>query len=144
MALTERNRPYETLIRHNDDGSIGAHHVTISEVLRDGAVITATTNPPVAVEGEALALVLGSDLVAALGDNTRLRGVVELQQRQIADGQQQLAAAAESGAKLQARLDATLNENASLRAALDQLQQQLAQVTATSKATAAEAAPAPV
>ena len=49
MALSERTRPYETLIRHKEDGTIGAHHVQITEILRDKVIISATI-------GEALPL----------------------------------------------------------------------------------------
>ncbi len=46
MALTERTRPYEVLIRYNQDGAgvetTAAHQVHITEVLRDGVVISAT------------------------------------------------------------------------------------------------------
>lgn len=47
MALTERNRPYQILIRFNEDGSIGANYRTIYESLRDGVVIYALENAPV-------------------------------------------------------------------------------------------------
>lgn len=82
MALTERTRPYETLIRHNNDASIGAHHVTITEVLRDGVVINATLAPPVPIEAETLQGILGADLAAALAYIPRLEAqVVDLSQR---------------------------------------------------------------
>ncbi len=46
MALTERTRPYEVLIRYNQDAvgveTTAAHQIHITEVLRDGVVISAT------------------------------------------------------------------------------------------------------
>lgn len=66
MTIIERNRPYETLIRYNPDGTIGAHHVQINEVVKDGEVIAATTQPPQSVAGPVLDAVLGAATVLAL------------------------------------------------------------------------------
>lgn len=72
MALTERDRPYETMIRHNSDGSIGAHHIRINEILRDGTVISAkvgAAEPLAVAEGQGglkLSEVLGEALPIAL------------------------------------------------------------------------------
>lgn len=68
MAIAERTRPYETLIRHNADGTIGSHHKLINEVLRDGVVIMANELAPEPVEGAALEAVLGQATVAALAE----------------------------------------------------------------------------
>lgn len=46
MALSERTRPYEYLIRINADLSIGAQKQSLTEVLRDGEVISAIVNAP--------------------------------------------------------------------------------------------------
>lgn len=46
MALQERTRNYEILIRFNEDGSIGAHRQNISEIIKDGAVIAASVLTP--------------------------------------------------------------------------------------------------
>lgn len=54
MALTERIRLYEVLIRVREDGSAAAHQQKLSEVLRDGEVISATVLDPEAVEGDTL------------------------------------------------------------------------------------------
>lgn len=70
MALTERDRPYETLIRHHEDGSIGAHHVRINEILRDGIVIQAsvgTAIPLATADGQG-----GLKLSEVLGEATSL------------------------------------------------------------------------
>ena len=61
---------YETLIRHHDDGSIGAHHVRINEILRDGVVIQAsvgTAIPLSVAEGQG-----GLSLADVLGEATSL------------------------------------------------------------------------
>lgn len=49
-SFEERTRLYEVLTRVNPDGSIASQASYISEVLRDGVVISATVNPPVAVD----------------------------------------------------------------------------------------------
>ena len=68
MAIQERTRPYETLIRHHPDGTIGSHHKLINEVLRDGVVIMATELEPEDVKGTALEAVLGQATAAALAE----------------------------------------------------------------------------
>jgi hypothetical protein len=88
MALTERERDYEILIRINEDGSLGAHFRSITEILRDGDVVSAVENPPVPLataigqEGASLADKLGSVASAALLQND------SLQRDLIAAGQQ--------------------------------------------------------
>lgn len=47
MALTEVTRDYELLIRIQSDGSWGSHYRSITEILRDGEVVSATENPAV-------------------------------------------------------------------------------------------------
>lgn len=72
MALIERERPYETLIRHNGNGTIGAHHIRITEVLRDGVVISASVGAAVSLavadgqSGLKLSDVLGEAATLAL------------------------------------------------------------------------------
>lgn len=46
MALTERTRAYETLIRYGANGEIGSQHSTITEVLRDSVIVSAQVNSP--------------------------------------------------------------------------------------------------
>ncbi len=84
MAVIERTRAYETLIRHNADGSIAAHHMTISEVLRDGVVIAATLNSPEPVAGAAFDVVLGAALNAALGQVSQLQALIVQQAADLA------------------------------------------------------------
>ncbi len=78
MALTEKTRPYETLIRHNPDGSIGAHHQTITEILRDKVVIQGSLNDPIPLnvadgkDGLNLSKVLGEALAEVINDNGKL------------------------------------------------------------------------
>lgn len=93
MALTERTRPYETLIRHNDNGTIGAHHVTINEVLRNGVVINATMNPPTPVDGAALSDILGADLAVALAYIPQLEAQVANLSQRLEQALQQLQSA---------------------------------------------------
>lgn len=91
MAIIERTRPYETLIRHHPDGGIGAHHIEIAEVLRDGHVITAQLLPAQPVEGAGLDAVLGAATVAALADAAARAGQVERLLEQIETLQEQVA-----------------------------------------------------
>ncbi len=104
MAITERTRAYETLVRHNSDGTTSAQHSRIHEILRDGAVINATIQAPttitqavagglnaVAVFGEvATATLLSNDLLTARVRELELQ--VRLQNRDIAALEAQLAA----------------------------------------------------
>lgn len=87
MPITERSRPYETLIRHNDAGSVSAHHQTISEVVKDGAVIAATVSPPIALIDVAaeLAPIIGEAVIAAVADADRLRQACAEKDTQIED-----------------------------------------------------------
>ena len=89
--IEERIRAEETLIRHHADGSIGAHHVRIYEVVKDGQVISAQLQTPIPLsvaseQGLPLATVLGEATVAALL-------AAEQAQAQLAQVQSQLAAA---------------------------------------------------
>lgn len=65
MALTERTRHYETLIRHNPDGTVNAHHVRITELLRDGVVINATLLLPESLDSAGLKDVVGAAFLQA-------------------------------------------------------------------------------
>lgn len=148
MALSERTRPYETLIRHKEDGTIGAHHVQITEILRDKAIISATIGEalPLAVaegqNGLKLADVLGQAAAAALTQVETLQGQVvtltderDQLSHQVKQGaglgdqvqtlQQQLEVAQRSGAAAAAALQAEKEATSSLRAQVGLLQQQL-------------------
>ncbi|WP_063812509.1 hypothetical protein [Burkholderia cepacia] len=98
MALTERTRPYETLIRHNADGSVGAQHQRISEILNDTTVIAATVQAPIDItsataEGPDLVTILGEATSSALTDNERLRGEASALESRVATLIQQLETA---------------------------------------------------
>ncbi|WP_434774702.1 hypothetical protein [Pseudomonas oryzihabitans] len=148
MALTERTRPYETLIRHKDDGTIGAHHVQITEILRDKVIISATIGEalPLAVadgqNGLKLADVIGQAATAALNQVETLQGQLstltierdDLAQ-QVKQGaglgdqvqllQQQLETVQRTGADVAAALQVEKDTTSSLRAQVGLLQQQL-------------------
>lgn len=148
MALSERTRPYETLIRHKDDGTIGAHHVQITEILRDKVIISATIGEalPLAVaegqNGLKLADVIGQAAAAALTQVETLQGQVatltterddlaqQVQQGagladQVLALQQQLEVVQRAGADAAAALQVEKDTNSSLRAQVGLLQQQL-------------------
>lgn len=148
MALSERTRPYETLIRHKEDGTIGAHHVQITEILRDKAIISATIGEalPLAVaegqNGLKLADVIGQAAAAALTQVETLQSQVSTltterdglaQQVQQGAGladqvlalQQQLEAVQRASAEANTALQTEKDANSSLRAQVGLLQQQL-------------------
>ncbi len=148
MALTERTRPYETLILHKEDGTIGAHHVQITEILRDKVIISATIGEalPLAVaegqNGLKLSDVIGQAAAAALTQVETLQGQVSTltterdglaqqvqqdagQADQLQALQQQLEAAQRAGAEATTALQTEKEANSSLRAQVGLLQQQL-------------------
>lgn len=148
MALTERTRPYETLIRHKEDGTIGAHHVQITEILRDKVIISATIGEalPLAVaegqNGLKLSDVIGQAAAAALTQVETLQGQLatltserdglaqQVQQGagladQVLALQQQLSAADATAITAQGDLREAQAAASSLRAQVGLLQQQL-------------------
>ncbi|SEO42283.1 hypothetical protein [Pseudomonas sp. Snoq117.2] len=148
MALTERTRPYETLIRHHDNGTIGAHHVQITEILRDKVIISASIGEalPLAVaegqNGLKLSDVIGQAAAAALTQVQTLQGQLaataaerdELS-KQVEQGaglgdqvqalQQQVETAQRAAADAAAALQVEKDTASSLRAQVGLLQQQL-------------------
>lgn len=70
MAFFEREREYETLIRHNDNGTMAAYHKKIKEVVNDATnpptILAATVQQPIDVSGPALEAVLGAATQQAL------------------------------------------------------------------------------
>ena len=96
MTIIEQTRAYETLIRHHADGSIGAHHVRIYEVVKDGQVLTSQLQSPIplAVAGEQgvpLAQVLGDAAAAALLANEKAQAELAAVKAQLAAAQAELA-----------------------------------------------------
>lgn len=156
MSLSERTRPYETLIRHNADGTIGAHHLQITEILRDKAIISATIGEalPLAVaegqNGLKLADVIGEAAAAALTQAETLQAQVstltterdelalKVQQgaglpEQVRELQQQLETVQRAGADTATALQAEKETTSSLRSQVQLLQQQLATVIGLSQ-----------
>jgi len=64
MALEQKDRDYEILVRYNDDGKVGFHRQTLSEIIKDGVVLASTINPP-----EKLSLEDLKTLVAELSES---------------------------------------------------------------------------
>lgn len=96
MNIIETTRPYETLIRHNADGSIGAHHQRIYELIKDGQVLTSQLQPPVQLsvageQGVPLAQVLGDAAAAALLANEKTQTELFMVKAQLAAAQAELA-----------------------------------------------------
>ena len=123
MAITEQTRPYETLIRHNADGSIHAHHVQINEVLRDGEVIAATVLSSVTLgtaesAGVDLATVIGQSCLDAIADAEAIRA----ENAVLLDANAELTQRCETLAGNVTTLEASVQE---LAAQVQQLQTQL-------------------
>jgi hypothetical protein len=87
MAFQQRVRPYETLIRHNADGSIGSHHQRINEGFDDvtGQVYFANIQPPEPLDGAGLEAVVGQAFVQATAQIATLQArIAELEAAQAA------------------------------------------------------------
>lgn len=163
MALSEKERPYETMIRHHADGTIGAHHQTITEILRDKVVIQATVNEPIPLAvadgqgGLSLADVMGEAATLALKENERLTGELATSALSLEQTRGQLEQATNEIAQLETaggeqavriteyerRIDQYNTEASDLRAQIALLKEQLAAVTASAQeADVVEEAPA--
>lgn len=127
MAIIERTRPYETLIRHKEDGSIGAHHSQINEIVKDGVVISASLQPPVSIPEAAagnpeLVALLGQATADALANAEQKQQLLTQAQAEIADLQAKAAASAgmlaEAESKLQSKTADAEKAQADLTAAL--------------------------
>lgn len=91
MSLAERTRDYEFLVRFNEDGSVGSHFSTITEVLRDGVVISAAINYPVPLSSAAgLSQKVGDVIAGVLVINEDLTNRIEELEAEIAALQAQL------------------------------------------------------
>jgi hypothetical protein len=66
MALTERTRLYEVLMRVQDDRIAGIQATRITEVMRDGEVIAATLGDAQPLDPAGLAALLHAEDRAAL------------------------------------------------------------------------------
>lgn len=75
MPLEEKVRPYEILIRLDANGVVGAQYQEISEILRDGVLISASVGEakPIDANAELSERVLGHALATALRENSLLK-----------------------------------------------------------------------
>lgn len=120
MPIAETIRPYETLIRHNPDGSIGAHHQSIYELTKDGIVLSSKIQPPVQLsvageEGLPLADILGETTAAALLAAEAAQAARAKAEAELATVKTQLEAATAQSATLRQQLDAVRAELAALK-----------------------------
>lgn len=76
MALTERTRPYEILVRYNANAAgqltIAAHQRDLTEVLRDGVVISATEGNATALDLNLVKDIVGQTLPGLLAERDAL------------------------------------------------------------------------
>jgi hypothetical protein len=123
--ITENTRPYETLIRHNNDGTVSAHHCVITELARDGKILSATIGDPQTLTqaGGALnfATVLGTVAAATLLANDALT-----------------TQAKEQSAFLKTTTDSLTEQTALLKTTTDSLAEAQIKVTAFEEKAAAD------
>jgi len=76
MALIERTRPYELLIRFNMNAAgqqtISAHQLSIYEVLKDGEVISAKELPAERLDNALVASLVGAQLPDLIAERDAL------------------------------------------------------------------------
>lgn len=108
--VTQRDIPYEILIRLDADGVRGAHYQTLFQLLVDGVVKQERVNDPVPLslvdEGVAtlLSTVLGEAAATALTENARLADELESAQQSAQADAASLAEAQAAIAQLQAQI----------------------------------------
>ncbi|WKL16544.1 hypothetical protein QYQ99_03035 [Comamonas testosteroni] len=105
--LTKRTRPYWTQILHRDDGTIGAQHQTITEILDGNTILPgASISEPLPITGQDLDHVLGAATVAALAQVEALKASLAERQSQLDQAQAALADATQALADQRAQLEA--------------------------------------
>lgn len=93
MTIQAVTQPYEILIRFSAGQPSGYHYKTI-EVVTDGErIFSATEGPPLPLEGDAVAAVLGEALQSALLRCAALESQVAENAAQVIDLNDQLSAA---------------------------------------------------
>lgn len=108
--VTQRDIPYEILIRLDADGVRGAHYQTLFQLLVDGVVKQERVNAPVPLslvdDGVAtlLSKVLGEAAATALAENARLADELESAQQSAQADAASLAEAQAAIAQLQAQI----------------------------------------
>lgn len=108
--VTQRDIPYEILIRLDADGVRGAHYQTLFQLLVDGVVKQERVNDPVPLSlvddgvTTLLSSVLGEAVAKALAENARLADELEKAQQSAQADVASLAEAQATVAQLQAQL----------------------------------------
>jgi septal ring factor EnvC (AmiA/AmiB activator) len=105
MTIIERTLPYETMIRHNADGTIGAHHLTINEVVRDGEVIAAQISQALPLAGPDVEAAVGQALPAAMSQIASLQAELSAKTAQTQSLERIVGEQAERLAAAKARID---------------------------------------
>lgn len=136
MAIEETSRAYETLIRHNADGSIGAHHVRITEIVKDGTVINASLGVPVSLASASssdpeLAALLGESLVTAVSDAEAAHAALAEAQTALATSNQLVATLTEEKTTLTGQVSALTTQLVSAQTQLTAAQSQIASLTSS-------------
>lgn len=105
--LTKRTRPYWTQILHRDDGTIGAQHQTITEILDGNTILPgASISEPLPISGQDLDQVLGAATVAALAQVEALKVSLAERQAQLDQADAALADAAQTQDEQRTQLEA--------------------------------------
>lgn len=131
-AITKRTRPYETLIRHNDDGSIGAHHQKIDEIVMDGVVISATVLPPeplaqASSNDPELAQLIGAAALQAIDDANTQKVLVESLKTTLDEASHQVVYLSQQVVNLNQQVQTLTYEKAELEKIVESLATTLAQ-----------------
>lgn len=81
--VTEKNVPYEILIRLDEDGSIhGAHYQTRHVITIDGRVVKNEVNNPIAIDKEEIKGIIGRVTAQAFADLKEAKDkIVELESK---------------------------------------------------------------
>lgn len=121
MDIIETTRPYETLIRHHADGSIGAHHQRLYELIKDGVTLSSQMQAPVQLsvageEGLPLADILGETTAAALLATEAAQTARAKAEAELTTAKAQLDAATAQAATLLQQLDTARAELVALAA----------------------------
>ncbi len=82
MALSERTRLYEVMIRFAADGTPSTLQRCITEVLRDGEVINATEQLATPIDPAAVAGIIGEGQALLLAENLRIKAELSPSQRE--------------------------------------------------------------
>lgn len=138
MALEQRTRPYEILIRFWPDGRIGGQYQTITEILNDGVVIVAQGGDVVSLStadfqgaGPTLESVMGEVNTAVMIENEGLHTQIQTLADQALSFDSKIQAVNNATAAVQAEYIDTSMQLANVQSQLDKAQSDYADALGT-------------